>query len=624
MENVNRDFNGAAKFFLGLSMFATIMAIINGFLTIKNYSLLGLNGSNTIVIEIVMDFLILVAAVLTFMKKPYGLVALTLLFIIRMFVTVDYSSSISVAGQLGGKTALLLRDFGLFAIAMCFRKDGIAGWKSMLASEEYVRDHTVIKEEPKNESTLPVVDDGPEIINDNMDDNNDSKEPVLEATEEKQYSSVSATPLYEEAVMGENNEEDTNVQTEPDMPHLNNTDTRSKKRINWRRILPIAIPSLCGAALLALLIVVLAGDYPENFDSLGDKFKYYFNLPNNRLAKEYLEKYRSAEQAGLDEMSKIFAETARLAYPSNHDVIDTLTHVFFELGVANDSDKEFYKKAIAISERGLDKYPKDVYLMDQYIRASYNLSLKKASSDINPTAYKEKAYTMAERLLLLEPLDPLALDVMCRKAMNQEDWNNLMKWSEKGLVLKESSFYSEFLYFNAKALFENHEYAKAQEMYFAAEKIESESNLHAALARIGGIPCKVLSVEIENRASDGKVITKAGSTIYDDNTRYLAPVLKVEPYRTGRFNFQVKLFHNGKLSSGDSSPAGYSFDDDALLATSGPQTIKLQGWGSDTPGNWDDGGYRVEIWWEGEQLYTYSFNIYSGFWHNLGYGNRFD
>ena len=147
MENTKRDFNSAAHFFLGLSMFATVMTIINSFLKID---LFGPSGS--LIIEIVIDFLILVAAVLTFMKKKYGLVALVALFIIRLFATIPSGTNISTASYLGAHTATLIRDIGLFLIAMFFKKNGISGWDSMLASEEYVAQHTVLPDADNHHS----------------------------------------------------------------------------------------------------------------------------------------------------------------------------------------------------------------------------------------------------------------------------------------------------------------------------------------------------------------------------------------------------------------------------------------------------------------------------------------
>lgn len=47
----------------------------------------------------------------------------------------------SYAFVLGQQVGAFIITYGLFLIAMCFRKNGLSGWVSMLASEDYVREH---------------------------------------------------------------------------------------------------------------------------------------------------------------------------------------------------------------------------------------------------------------------------------------------------------------------------------------------------------------------------------------------------------------------------------------------------------------------------------------------------
>ena len=135
---MNRDFNAIAKVLLGLGMFATIITIINSFLMIGNYRNFGLDIPKTLVPEIIIDFLILVAASFTLLRKKVGLIILILLIVVRIFATLQSGGDLSTAGQLGARFAITFRDFGLFAIAMCFKKNGVTGWASMLASEEHL------------------------------------------------------------------------------------------------------------------------------------------------------------------------------------------------------------------------------------------------------------------------------------------------------------------------------------------------------------------------------------------------------------------------------------------------------------------------------------------------------
>lgn len=265
MDNTKRDFNSAAHFFLGLSMFATVMTIINSFLKIDLFG-----SSNSLIIEIVIDFLILVAAVFTFMKKRYGLVALLALFIIRLFATIPSSTNISTASYLGAHTATLIRDIGLFVVAMFFKKNGISGWDSMLASEEYVAKHTV----------LPDTDN--QLSNDNELNTIESERPVDESISGKEredapevISSESeikyvddSKGLFEEGIdpnsiprEGEGN----NKQNQKDVLPAN------ERRIKWGRILlPIAL--LLAIVEAVLLIQNRRGGMVLNVE--GDSYLY--------------------------------------------------------------------------------------------------------------------------------------------------------------------------------------------------------------------------------------------------------------------------------------------------------------------------------------------------------------
>lgn len=154
MNNIQRDFNTIAKVLLGLSIFPVIMAIINSLISISNNEYFGVNNCS-LVIEIICDCLILTAVGLTFMKKRYGLIALTVLFIVRMFATIPIGGNIAYSYQLGGNMVLLLRDFGLFAIAMCFKskRTHMSGWKSMLASAKSMSNELPKNDEVEKEGT---------------------------------------------------------------------------------------------------------------------------------------------------------------------------------------------------------------------------------------------------------------------------------------------------------------------------------------------------------------------------------------------------------------------------------------------------------------------------------------
>ena len=280
MNNTKRDFNGAAKFFLGLSMFATMMTIINSFLQISNMKMFGYVASDTLAIEIVIDFLILGAAVLTFLKKPAGLIALTALFIIRMFATIPWNGDTSAAYMLGGKMGYFIRDFGLFAIAMCFKKNGISGWKSMLASEDYLEKHTIIKNE---EDAIPKSYDDESII---PEDHKDVIPTVEVDTASNILQPESGPTVQVSSVISSTEHEEIKHEIRHYEKEKEDAKSSPFRWKNFSKGLKTGILSGLGIIVALALLACIIGlkSYPEYINTYGDKIRYTFNLPNNNLA----------------------------------------------------------------------------------------------------------------------------------------------------------------------------------------------------------------------------------------------------------------------------------------------------------------------------------------------------
>ena len=60
-------------------------------------------------------------------------------------------------------------------------------------------------------------------------------------------------------------------------------------------------------------------------------------------------------------------------------------------------------------------------------------------------------------------------------------------------------------------------------------------------------------------------------------------------------NLKIRWYRpNGTMSSGDSSPSGFS-QQKSLYVYSGSNTETLQGWGNKTKGHWGKGTYRIEF-----------------------------
>ncbi len=155
-----RDYNLAAKVFLGLAILSFVLGCVSNLINYSTYYKLGLGSSQShMVIEAIFDVLLVVAAVFVFKRNKYALIAFLALAIIRMFATIPQGTDVSTAYYLGGKSVVLLRDVGLFCLAMFFRNNGITGWQSFFADDSFIESHfqtaeeQTIVEEPNNETT---------------------------------------------------------------------------------------------------------------------------------------------------------------------------------------------------------------------------------------------------------------------------------------------------------------------------------------------------------------------------------------------------------------------------------------------------------------------------------------
>lgn len=115
---------------------------------------------------------------------------------------------------------------------------------------------------------------------------------------------------------------------------------------------------------------------------------------------------------------------------------------------------------------------------------------------------------------------------------------------------------------------------------------------------ISEIPFIITKLEVANTDENSKVIQDYGETIWDFKTKYLTPRITVKPLKsTGTYTLYIKLYKDGSLSTGTSSPSGYTHSSKVTISGNSLQVFTLSGWGSETAGNWSMGEYRFEIWY---------------------------
>ena len=157
MKENPRDFNGAAKLFLVLAAFRLLMACIKNLQLIRINSMIGYS-TEIYSAQLVFSVLAIAGIVFTMMRKRWGLVTLLVVAVLEVFAMIP-SGSLSYSYLLGGQVAEFLVNYGIFLIAMCFKKDGLSGWVSMLASEEYVLAHqSKIQEKPVEPVTTEEIE----------------------------------------------------------------------------------------------------------------------------------------------------------------------------------------------------------------------------------------------------------------------------------------------------------------------------------------------------------------------------------------------------------------------------------------------------------------------------------
>ena len=124
-------------------------------------------------------------------------------------------------------------------------------------------------------------------------------------------------------------------------------------------------------------------------------------------------------------------------------------------------------------------------------------------------------------------------------------------------------------------------------------------------------PLIITDIKIGNVYYNGEVETNYGNSIYSSRTMYLEPQIKYTGLTSGFKTLYIKWFRpDGTMSSGSSSPYGYSQSNETYIYYGEDNTLTLSGWGNRTQGHWKSGTYRIEIWYGDACLKSKKFTIY--------------
>ncbi len=122
----------------------------------------------------------------------------------------------------------------------------------------------------------------------------------------------------------------------------------------------------------------------------------------------------------------------------------------------------------------------------------------------------------------------------------------------------------------------------------------------------------ISDVTFANTTKNGSILDEYGQTLYSDKMRYLKPKISYSGLNSSqRKTVYVKIIKpDGSLSTGNSSPNGYSFSRE-ITFLSGHNSYEVLGWGSDNGGVYSCGGtYTIEFWIDGSRVYSSNFKIH--------------
>lgn len=126
--NRTNSYNLAAKIFLAYFILEEIANIVRAASELKVSSYLG-TSIGFLIAEIIVDAILIIAAAFSFKPRKYALISIITLLAIKTFAIFPNGAIQGTGYAIGANLAYLIRDFAPFAIALCFKKDGVSGWR---------------------------------------------------------------------------------------------------------------------------------------------------------------------------------------------------------------------------------------------------------------------------------------------------------------------------------------------------------------------------------------------------------------------------------------------------------------------------------------------------------------
>ena len=220
----------------------------------------------------------------------------------------------------------------------------------------------------------------------------------------------------------------------------------------------------------------------------------------------------------------------------------------------------------------------------------------------------DEAETSARNAIKRNDTETNAATTLAMIYAYKSDWMQTVKWSK--VAIDYGTDLPEAFYMYSAGSYNLGDKKVAKDYYNKAHNIDPENNYAEKYEECGGCPLECIKIEHGFTKEGGDIITDYGQKLLSSKSRYLATRMEANAFRTGRYSFDIKVYENGRLSTGDTRvDEGYSYNTMVYIHETGQCTLKLGGWGSNTPGTWDPGRYRVEVWYKGELVDDNTFRI---------------
>jgi hypothetical protein len=116
-------------------------------------------------------------------------------------------------------------------------------------------------------------------------------------------------------------------------------------------------------------------------------------------------------------------------------------------------------------------------------------------------------------------------------------------------------------------------------------------------------PLVVTDISIWNDGEESNCVLYSSKATYIYFSAEIYSLINIE-----KDLIYVKIYSPIGLESRKSSPEGYTYSEEISVSESGTTTI-IHGWGSDEPGHWKAGEYRIEFWYQNQCIKSKDFSI---------------